>query len=381
MEELALVGGPKVIKDDMPHFIWPIITKRTEQAVIAQLHESISIYDRSGVIRNFEDRFREYHGLKHALLNNSGTSSIYAMYKGIEIGPNDEVICPVYTFFATVTPLLFTGATPVFCDCLDNGNIDPALIEKKINVRTKAIVVTHMWGNPCQMDVIQKIAKKHHLYLLEDCSHAHGAKYNGKLVGTFGDAAVWSLQGQKILTGGEGGILATNNEDIYAIAQLVGHYNKRSLREIPVSHRFYKFGVTGFGQKFRSHPLAVAIANEQFDHLDEWIEQKSRYAVKISEALKEYNFLKMPKYEGQMPSWYGFIIRYDSEKAGGLPLSCFVEALHAEGLHEVDIPKSTAPLNLYPIFREPAVLFPEFYDHQTDFIQNTSFKVAHDFYN
>jgi dTDP-4-amino-4,6-dideoxygalactose transaminase len=139
-------------------------------------------------------------------------------------------------------------------------------IEKKITDKTKAIVVTHMWGIPCDMDAITVIAKKHNLRLLEDCSHAHGAKFNEQKVGTFGDAAVWSLQGQKTVTGGEGGILLTDDGEIHTRALLLGQYNKRCKQEIPRDHPLYQYALTGFGLKLRAHPLAIAMADQQFDH-------------------------------------------------------------------------------------------------------------------
>ncbi len=119
------------------------------------------------------------------------------MYEGLGLGLDDEVICPTYTFFATVSPLMSTGSHPVFCDCRMDGNIDPDEIIRNITPKTKAVIVTHMWGIPCEMDVIQEICLQNNLALLEDCSHAHGASYGGKKVGTFGTAAAWSLQGQK----------------------------------------------------------------------------------------------------------------------------------------------------------------------------------------
>jgi len=192
-------------------FVWPRIDSNIRQAVLSQLDQSISIYDRSGIIKSFEDEFALYHSLTHALLCNSGTNALHSAYVAMNLHKGDEVLVPSYTFFATVTPLLWTGATPVLCDCDDYGNISIEEIKRKTNKKTRAVVVTHMWGIPCDMENIQAHCKLKKLLLLEDCSHAHGATINGKRVGAFGDLAVWSLQGQKTVTGGEGGILCTNN--------------------------------------------------------------------------------------------------------------------------------------------------------------------------
>lgn len=380
IENIALFGGDKAIDIPKPHYKWPIISKETENAVIKQLNTSISIYDRSGIICEFEDRFKKYHGRQHALLCNSGTSALYTMYKSIDLKPGDEIICPIYTFFATVTPVLFTGATPVFCDCLYNGNIDPEEIEKKITKNTKAIVITHMWGIPCDMDKILTIAKKYSLKLLEDCSHAHGSTYKGRLVGTFGDAAVWSLQGQKVLSGGEGGILICDDIDIYVKSQLIGHYNKRCSQEIPEDHPLFRFSITGFGQKFRAHPLAVSIVNQQFDQLDKWLLQKRSYANAFIEGFK-YNPILEPIIPIESESnWYALILRLKSNLQDSISMDKIFEAFQAEGLYEIDRPLSTAPLNCFSLFKEPFQGFPEFYNLDDNFINEFTYEQALNFF-
>ena len=125
-------------------YSWPVVTKSMEAAVMSQLKESISIYDRSGSIAQLEDRFREYYGCKYAVATNAGTTALWSLYVGSGIGPGDEVICQTYTFFATASPIFFTGAVPVLTDCDESGNIDPREIARHITPRTKAIVVTHM---------------------------------------------------------------------------------------------------------------------------------------------------------------------------------------------------------------------------------------------
>ncbi|MCQ4142743.1 aminotransferase class I/II-fold pyridoxal phosphate-dependent enzyme, partial [Chryseobacterium sp. EO14] len=239
MEKLAIHGGKSAIDLKMPHYIWPIIDKSDIVAVTNQLQETVSIYDNSGVFKEFEKKWKDLHGADFALLTNSGTSALFSLFVGVGLKESDEIICPNYTFFATITTALTLGAVPVFCDCDENGNINPEYIEGLITRKTKAVVITHIWGVPCQMDKIVAICKQYHLHLIEDCSHAHGAKYKGQLVGTFGIGAAWSLQGQKIITGGEGGILTTSSEEVYYRALLLGHYNKRCRQEIPQDHPLY----------------------------------------------------------------------------------------------------------------------------------------------
>ena len=348
VNELAINGGEKTINVPGPHFVWAEITEKTEKAVLKQLHESISIYDKSGIIEKLENRFSKYHKLKHSVLFNSGTSTIHAMFIAAGLGKGDEIICPAYTFHATISPIFFTGAVPVLADCLDSGNINPEEIKKKITSKTKAIIVTHMWGNPCEMNEICKIAKGNNLLLLEDCSHAHFAKFEGKLVGTFGDMSAYSLQGQKTLTGGEGGIFMTNLDKFYYKSLLFGHYNKRCKTEIPKNYSLPKFSVTGMGLKLRIHPLAAAIANEQFDKMKDVIKNRKIIAEKLINGLKNLPGIKIPKISKKSnPTWYAFMMQYNSSELGGLPIEKFYEALIAEGCIELDRPGSTRPLNLH----------------------------------
>ncbi len=359
---LAINGGEPIFKNRTEaKFNWPIIDKELEDAVIKQLHKETSIYDRSGIIKEFEDEFKSFHGVEYALLTNSGTNALFSILIGSGLKEGDEVICPAYTFFATISPIFFTGAVPVLCDAQSDGNIDIGEIEKLITAKTKAIMITHMWGIPCSMDKILEICKKYNLKLFEDCSHAHGARYKGKLLGTFGDAAAWSLQGPKIITGGEGGIMLTRDKDIYYRALLLGHYNKRCRQEIPENYPLRKYAVTGMGLKLRSHPLAVAMMQVYFRRIEKIHSGKKNSSEKFSKAFQKMMGLRIPKMpESSSPSWYGYVMQYIPEELGGLAIEKFVAALHAEGLIEVDIPDSTRPLNELPLFQDPSDLFPKY---------------------
>ena len=379
--KLAINGGEKIFKDDVEgKYIHPKITKEIEDAVIDQLHDTISIYDNSNIFKKFEDEFAKYHNKDYGLVISSGTAALWSMYDAIGLKSGDEIICPAYTFFATNTPILFTGATPVLVDCNDYGNINVDEIEKKITSRTKAIVVTHMWGYPCEMDKIRKIADKYHLYLLEDCSHAHGGSYKGKKLGEWGDVAIFSLQGNKIVTGGEGGILITNDKQVYERAVLLGHYNKRCKKEIDKESAIYKYATTGKGMKLRAHPLAIRIAYEQFKHLDEINEQKQKFSNIIMEQLKDIKGLEvLEPTEGAINSWYALIIKYNPEYMNNVSRERFVEAVIAEGAVEVDIPNSTCPVNYLELFKYPDLLFDN-YKEKIRYSEN-DFENANKFYN
>jgi len=342
--------------------IWPKITKKTIRAVLEQLEKGeISIYDRSGIFERFESKFAAYHGVKHALLTSSGTAALHSAMVACNFRKGDEIICPAYTFYATVTPIFQTGSVPILCDAKPtDGNIDPKKLETLITNRTKAVMVTHMWGMPCDMAEIVKICKKHNLLLIEDCSHAHGARIGKKLVGTFGDVAAFSLQGQKIITGGEGGIMITNNKELFDRALLFGHYNKRCKKEINPDSPYYDYMITGFGLKLRAHPFAIAMANEQFGHLDKWLESKNRNARFLTSMIKDLPGVITPKLEARTrPSWYAYTILFDKNKFD-VSADEICNELIGEGILDADKPGSTCPLNLLRLFQDPTLLYPEY---------------------
>lgn len=350
--KLAIHDGKPVITIPHPHFKWPLLGKREKMAVIRQMEiNEISIYGRSGIIQEFEDNFAKYHNIKYALATSSGTAALHSAFFGIGIGPGDEVLAPTYTFHSTVTPIFHLQGIPILCDCEpETGNIDPEEINKKITERTKAIIITHMWGHPVELDPIVKIAKKNKLYLIEDCSHALGATYKGQKVGTFGDAACFSLQANKMLVAGEGGILITNNREIYERATLLGHYRKRA--EECVKSKFYKlFTETGYGLKYRIHPLGAAIANTQLKYLDKIIKQRTDNLNYFSKKLIGIKGIRPPitrKYVTR-GSYYGYKPFFVPKELEDIPMSLYIEALQAEGM-EIHKPGSN-PLHLLSLFQ------------------------------
>lgn len=372
---LAIHGGPKAVDQPAPHFVWPEISETTRAAVMRQLDESISIYDRSGIIEDLECSLEDELEVAHALLFNSGTSALFAMFAGLELAPGDEVICPDYTFFASASPLFILGARPVLVDCRGDGNIDPAQIERAFSERTRAVLVTHMWGHPCEMDAITAICNRRGVPLLEDISHAYGAEYRGARVGTFGRAAALSLQGQKVLTGGEGGVLLTNDHEIFYRALALGHYNKRCVREIPADHPLHELAVTGLGLKLRIHPLAAAIAREQLERMPEVLRGRRRCAELLHDELSSLGGITLPPRDGESrASWYAFVFLLEPRLA---PLVSEIHAaLAAEGCTEIDRPKSTAPLHHYPLFRTPEKAFPMLEAKTTQ----AAYPVADDFF-
>ncbi|GGN20014.1 aminotransferase DegT [Lentzea pudingi] len=365
---LALLGGEQAIRQPGPHFSWPPITDRSKKVVADQLAESISIYDRSGVIAELEDALAAYFSVKHAVLMSSGTAALHAAYAACVIEPGDEVIVPAYTFFATATPLLHLGAIPVLADCDETGNISVTQVASKITPNTAAIVATHMWGIPANVPALRALAQEHHLALIEDGSHAHGASLDGQKVGSFGKAAAFSMNGPKPLSAGEGGFVLTNDDDVYYRTLMFAHYNKRCRSEIPSNSTLHRFATTGTGLKFRIHPLAAAFALDQLGHLDEYLAGRAEIAKLMCDELAEVAGISVPQLpDKHQAAWYGLPLTYVPDELGGLPVERFHQTLLAEGLKEVDRPGSTCPLNQLPLFQDPGALFP--FQRELDHVQ------------
>ena len=347
---LALLGGPVAVRGHLDS--WPRIGDEELQAVKALTSKGeLSYYGREGVLAEFEDAFRAYHDCAYALAVSSGTAALHSAFVACGIGPGDEVIAPTHTFVATVTPIFATNGLPVLVDCeSDNEGIDPEAVAKAITSRTKAIVVTHLWGHPVEMRPILSVAARHNLRVIEDCSHAHGALYYGHKVGTLGDVGCFSLQSKKIVAAGQGGILITNDQDIYERAVLFGHFRMRA-EECVSQPLLRQFADTGYGLNYRIHPLAAALAMVQFPHLDERIELRRCRLEYLSQGLTEIPGVSPPTTRSHVTrgAFYGYKPRYSSEELGGLSMDMFIRALRAEGI-EIKRPGS-APLHLSSLFR------------------------------
>lgn len=306
------------------------------------------------MVAEFEDAWSGAHDLPYSLVTNSGTAALHSAFYGIGLGPGDEVLCPSYTFFATSASLFQLGALPVLADCRPDGSFAPETAAGLVTERTKAVVITHMWGLPCDMDAMVAFTEEHGLALVEDCSHAHGATYRGRAVGTFGAAAAWSLQTQKLVAAGEGGVLATRSREVYDRAQLLGHFNKRAMKEMDPQGPLYPYSVTGLGLKYRAHPLGVAFAVGQIAELPSWIKGKQAFAEEIAGLFTRIAgvtplTLSTPE---RTSAHYALLFDVDPDWVPG-GRDRLVAACNAEGLDDVDIPKATSPLHTLHLFRHP----------------------------
>lgn len=365
MNKLAINGGDRVIKSDQIHAKWPTDANQKEILQLGkQRNLDIGIKGRTGPIQKFEEMFLGFmdHKVKYAITFNSGTSGLFAAYIAIGITEGDEVIGPALTYHAALSPLHILKAKVVLADVeISSKCISPESIEKLITNKTKAIVVVHQWGHPADMDKILKIAKKHNLKVVEDCSHSHGSKYKNKLVGTFGDVAVFSLQTNKAMFAGEGGILVTNNQDIHDKATLVGHYRDRSKNEIK-NPLYQKYWVTGFGLKLRMSPFNAIVAQHSLLNFKKIIANRHKCLTYLSNRIKkEVKYIEAPEISKDvyMGAWYGYKPIYKSEKLNNISREKFVEIVNAEGM-QISAP-SGGVLSEQPLYHDKhAELFPEF---------------------
>lgn len=287
----------------------------------------------SPIVGEFEKRFAEYIGVKYGLCVCNGTTSIQAGLFSVGVKHGDEVIVPSFTFWASAGPIIANGAIPKFADIdPETHNVLAESIEKQITPKTKAIIVVHVWGNPCDMDAIMAVAKKHSLKVVEDCSHAHGATYKGKKVGSFGDVGCFSMQGSKVLSAGEGGILVTNHRECFERAVAMGHYER--CKALGEESEYSRYSMTGFGFKHRIHPLAVAIADANLDEMDGLNETRYHNAKRLEELLSDLKFLKFQKeYDGAKRVFAYHYVQYVPEELKGLKMKTLLMAVKAEGVN------------------------------------------------
>ena len=190
------------------------ITGKEEYAAIKKVVYSGKFVS-GKIVENFEKEYAKFVGTKYAVALNSGTAALHASLSSLGLKPGDEVIVPAMSFISSATAILHHGCTPIFCDVdIENYCMDPKSFEEKISKKTKAVIPVHFAGSSCNMFKIMKIAKRYKIKVIEDCSQAHGTKFNGKLVGTFGDVSCFSFYATKHMTTGEGGILCTNDKKI-----------------------------------------------------------------------------------------------------------------------------------------------------------------------
>lgn len=348
-EKLAIDGGTKAVTlDQTKANKWPPLGEE-EFTAVKRVMQMPDFYEEAYTL---EEEFKDYIGSDYALAHNNGTAAIHAAFFALGIGPGDEVITPSYTYWATCMPILAWGGIPVFAEVdPETCNIDPLDIKKRITPRTRAIIVVHLWGLPCEMDEIMKIARRYNLKVIEDAAHAHGAKYKGRKAGAIGDIGCFSFQASKLMVSIEGGILVTDNQGYYERAMALGHY--RRLNNLPPESFYRKYYATCFGFKYRIHPLAAGIARVQLKHLDERNKKRNENIEYLDTRLDGLPGIKTFKISSYMKrTYYQHEIIFEEEKLK-VSKDKFIEALRAEG---VEISGERYPLqHQQPIYKEKSI--------------------------
>ncbi len=238
-------------------------------------------------IDRFEKDFSEYCQCQYGVTTSNGTVALHLALVALGIDSGDEVIVPDITFAATINAVLYTGAKPVIVDIEKDGwCISPEEIEKAITPKTKAIIPVHIYGQPCDMEKINAIAKKRGLYVIEDCAEAHGAEFDGKRVGSMGDIGCFSFFGNKVITTGEGGCCVTNNKELYDRMRLLRDHG------MSVSRKYYHEMV---GFNYRMTNLQAAIGCGQLEQIDKIHEMRNKLDVLYRTKLESLSFMEMQK--------------------------------------------------------------------------------------
>ena len=264
----------------------------------------------------FEREFADFINVKHAIAVSNCTAALHLANLSLNLGENDEVICPSLSFVAGSNSIVYTGAKPVFADITDlnDFNISPEDIERKIGARTKAIQVVHYAGNPCNMDCIMEIANVHGVYVIEDCAHTPGSKYNGQNCGTIGDIGCFSFFSNKNMTTAEGGMITTNNDDLAKRIRLMRSHGMTTMTLDRHKGRAFSYDVVELGYNYRIDEIRSAIGIVQLGKLEDCNIRRCEIDQIYRERLADVYSIKVPfNIEYGVSSHHIFPILLDKE--------------------------------------------------------------------
>jgi dTDP-4-amino-4,6-dideoxygalactose transaminase len=334
-ENLAIQGGEKLAKESFP--IWPSLSEKGIQKAAEVLRSGQVNYWTGPLGMEFEKKWAEYNGARFAISTSNGTSALHTAVASLGIGPGDEIICPSYSFIASSFCILQAGALPVFADTGYDHVISPEDIEKKITDRTKAIIVVHLYGIIADMDPIMEIARKHKLFVIEDCAQAHGGEYKGKKAGTVGHVGCFSFcQSKHFTTGGEGGAVITDDEDLAWRCRSFrdhGYDVQKRLNLLELESKLMYIH-TRVGFNYRMTEVQSAIGLAELERFESWnMPARRRNGRMIIEALKGHpRVLRVPPDTEERKNafwWCPLVIDIDKLKCTAKE---FVAAINAEGV-------------------------------------------------
>ncbi|SDL81830.1 DegT/DnrJ/EryC1/StrS family aminotransferase [Kriegella aquimaris] len=338
MEKLAIKGGkPCRDTNSNPWPKWPVWGKEEEVALIEVLNSGVWSYNGPKEME-FNQLFAEFTGTKFSICTVNGTITMQLALEALGIGVGDEVIVPGITWQATAATVIDVNATPILVDVLeDTWCIDPVAIEKAITPKTKAIIPVHLYGAFADMDAIMEIAKKHNLYVIEDCAHKHGGEWKGKKAGSIGDVGSFSFQLSKHLTAGEGGSMTTDDADLAEKLDALRNVGRRPEGDslIGADKGIGDYGDDGnFIQSgnFRITEFQAAMLIEGLKRLPEQNANRDANGAYLNTLLKELPGVTPLKRDDRetKKAYFNFAFRYDQSKFNNLPIDKFRAALEAE---------------------------------------------------
>lgn len=325
MKKLALFGGERT--KTKPFHPWPY-SNNMEQRLILEVLDSGKWWRMTGEkVEEFEKSFAAMQGVKFCLGVTNGTHALELALTTLGIGSGDEVIVPAVTFVSTGSAVICANATPVLVDVdLETYCMQPEAFEQAITSKTKAVIPVHMAGHACEMEKICKIANKYGIKVIEDAAHAHGGECNGKMLGSFGDMAIFSFQNGKLMTCGEGGALVTSNEELYKQAYLFHGVGR------PKNDQVYEHTV--LGSNYRMNEFSAAILLAQQTRLKTMNEKRDINAKHLDSLLATIPgiYPQARKKYATCITHYMYMFFYDSTAFNNLSRSQFIEYLNAEGI-------------------------------------------------
>ncbi len=271
-------------------------------------------------VREFGSACADYLGVSSSVPVASCTAGLFLTLKAMEVGPGDEVVLPSMTFIATLTSIIHCGAKPVLVDMdPDNLGMDPSAFARAITPKTKAVIPVHMAGHPCRIEEIISIAREHGIKVLEDAAHSFGAAVEGKRIGGFGDATVFSFYATKCITTGDGGLVTTNNPEMAERLRLLSFHGMdgNAWQRYGDKGRWY-YEVVAIGYKFHLGDPAAALGLVQLGRSDEFMSRRTEIAERFNTAFKDLPGLILPfAADGVTHAWHLYVLRVDQEVVSG----------------------------------------------------------------
>lgn len=346
MSVLAINGGSSVRKDYLP-YARQIIDEVDINAVVNALRAEL--ITTGPLVDEFERSFANYVGAKEAVAVSNGTAALHAAIFALGIEQGDEVIVPTMTFSATANAVVYQGGNPVFVDVEDDTLlIDPAKLESKITKKTKAIISVDYSGHPCNYDALQNFVEQHGLALVADASHALGARYKNRMVGTVSDLTTFSLHPVKHITSGEGGVVTTNNFEFARRMRLFRNHGITCDHRQRATQGSWYYEIQDLGYNYRLTDIQCALGISQLEKLPGWLERRQEISKQYDHEFAQNNaILPLKVQEDVYHAYHLYVVRFDLSKFSVDRAQLFA-ALRAEG---IGVNVHYIPVHLHPFYQ------------------------------